>query len=294
MNQLLKKAGFAKQTRSWIIMTFGLLVNAFAWAAFLIPGKIVGGGITGVATLVYYASNGWLPVSATFFVINIFLVGLAVKILGASFGVKTIYSVIVLSIFLALLQFIIPEEGFMDVDPFLFAVIGGALDGVGIGIVFSQGGSTGGTDIIAMIINKFRNISPGRAILYMDVIIISCSMFVFGNIGSVVYGFVTMAIMAYSIDLVIEGNKQTAQIFIFSQKYEEISGELGANIGRGITFIDGQGYFTRTDTKILLIVIRKHEMSRVFQIVKEIDPNAFMSVASVMGTYGKGFEKIRA
>jgi len=294
MNQLLKKAGFAKQTRSWIIMTFGLLVNAFAWAAFLIPGKIVGGGITGVATLVYYASNGWLPVSATFFVINIFLVGLAVKILGASFGVKTIYSVIVLSIFLALLQFIIPEEGFMDVDPFLFAVIGGALDGVGIGIVFTQGGSTGGTDIIAMIINKFRNISPGRAILYMDVIIISCSMFVFGNIGSVVYGFVTMAIMAYSIDLVIEGNKQTAQIFIFSPKYEEISDELGANTGRGITFIDGQGYFTRTDTKILLIVIRKHEMSRVFQIVKEIDPNAFMSVASVMGTYGKGFEKIRA
>ncbi|MGI6478751.1 MAG: YitT family protein [Salinivirgaceae bacterium] len=294
MSKLLKKEGLARQIRSWIIMTFGLFVNALGWTAFLIPGKMVGGGVTGVATIIYYATNGWIPVSVTFFIINIFLVAIAIKILGASFGVKTIYNVIVLSVFLAVLQLVLPKEGLMDVDPFLFAVIGGALGGIGVGIVFTQGGSTGGTDIIAMIINKYRNISPGRAILYMDILIISSSVLVFKNIGSLVYGFVTMAVLAYSVDLIIEGKKQTAQIFIFSPKYEEIGSELGANIGRGITFIDGQGYFTRTDTKILLIIIRKHEMSRVFQIVKKIDPDAFMSVASVMGTYGKGFEKIRA
>lgn len=297
MNSILKKEGWTKRIKVWVIMTFGLFITAFAWTAFLVPGKMVGGGLTGISTLIYHATADWivqLPISVTFFIMNVFLILVAIKILGASFGVKTIYNVIVLSLFFAILQGIIPSEGIMEVDPFLFAVIGGALAGAGIGIVFSQGGSTGGTDIIAMIINKYRNISPGRAILYIDVLIISSSILVFKNVSSVVYGFVTMGVVAYSIDLIIEGQKQTAQIFIFSKKYEEISKELGANIGRGITLLDGQGYFTRTDTKILLIITRKYELQRVFQIVKSIDPDAFMSVNSVMGTYGKGFEKIRS
>jgi uncharacterized membrane-anchored protein YitT (DUF2179 family) len=296
MNQLLKKDSLLKHIRVWTIITFGLFLNAFAWVAFLIPGKIIGGGITGVATLVFYATEGWgfqIPVSVSFFVINVFLIALAIKILGASFGVKTIYSVIMLTFFFGLLQGIMPAEGIMDKDPFLFAVIGGALAGAGVGIVFTQGGSTGGTDIIAMIINKYHNISPGRLILYMDVLIISSSFLVFHQISSVVYGFVTMAIVAYSIDLLIEGQKQSVQIFIFSKQYEEISHQLGERLHRGITFLDGQGYYTRTETKILLIVTRKHELPRVFQIVKSIDADAFISVASVMGTYGKGFEKIR-
>ncbi len=297
MNQILKKESLFKHAKVWTIITFGLFLNAFAWVAFLIPGKIIGGGITGVATLIYYATEGWgfqIPVSVTFFIINIFLIALAVKILGASFGVKTVYSVIMLTFFFGLLQGIMPAEGIMDKDPFLFAVIGGALAGAGVGIVFTQGGSTGGTDIIAMIINKYHNISPGRLILYMDVLIIASSFLVFNQMSSVVYGFVTMAVVAYSIDLIIEGQKQSVQIFIFSKQYDAISKQLGESLHRGITFLDGQGYYTKAETKVLLIVTRKHELPRVFQIVKSIDPEAFISVASVMGTYGKGFEKIRS
>ena len=284
------------ETRRWVIMTFGLFVNAFAWVAFLIPGKIIGGGITGVATLIYYASANWgfqIPVSVTFFIINIFLIILAIKSLGASFGVKTIYSVVVLTFFFGLLQGIMPAEGIMERDPFLFAVIGGLLAGAGVGIVFTQGGSTGGTDIIAMIINKYHNVSPGRLILYMDVLIISASYLVFKELSSVVYGFVTMAVVAWAIDLLLAGNKQSTQIFIFSKRYEEIANGLHEHVGRGITLLDGQGWYSREPGKVVLIITRKHEMPHVLRIIKSIDPDAFVSAASVMGTFGKGFEHIR-
>lgn len=284
------------EVRRWVIMTIGLFINAFAWVAFLIPGKIIGGGITGVATLVYYASAGWgfqIPVSVTFFIINIFLIALAIKSLGASFGVKTIYSVVMLTFFFGLLQGILPEEGIMVRDSFLFAVIGGALAGTGVGIVFTQGGSTGGTDIIAMIINKYHNVSPGRLILYMDVLIISSSYFVFQEISSVVYGFVTMAIVSWAIDMMLAGNRQSTQIFIFSKHYEAIANELNAHVGRGITLLDGQGWYTKEPGKVVLIITRKHEMPYVLRIVKSIDAAAFVSAASVMGTFGNGFENIR-
>lgn len=297
MKPLVAKTSILKHIRVWTIITFGLFVNAFAWVAFLIPGKIIGGGVTGIATLIYYATESWgfqIPVSITFFAINIFLIALAIKTLGASFGIKTIYSVVMLSFFFGVLQGVMPAEGFMDKDPFLFAVIGGVLAGAGVGIVFTQGGSTGGTDIIAMIINKYHNISPGRLILYMDVIIISSSFLVFWQLSNIVYGFVTMAVVAYTIDMLIEGKKQSVQIFIFSKQYDEISSQLGQNIHRGITLLDAQGWYTKTDTKVILVVTRKHELPRVFQVIKSIDPDAFISVASVMGTFGKGFETIRS
>ena len=297
MKTLVAKISIFKQIRVWTIITFGLFVNAFAWVAFLIPGKIIGGGVTGISTLIYFATEGTgfqIPVSISFFAINVVLIGIAIKSLGASFGIKTIYSVFMLSFFFGLLQGIMPAEGFMDKDPFLFAVIGGALAGAGIGIVFTQGGSTGGTDIIAMIINKYFNISPGRLILYMDVFIISSAFFIFWQISNIVYGFVTMAVVAYAIDMLIEGKKQSVQIFIFSKLHDEISSHLGENMGRGITLLNAQGWYTKTDTKVILVVTRKHELPGVFQIIKSIDPDAFISVASVMGTFGKGFEKIRS
>lgn len=290
------KESVARRVRSLVILTFGLFLNAFAWSAFLIPGKIVGGGLTGLATLIFYATQGWgmpIPVSVSYLVMNVFLIALAIRILGASFGIKTVFSVLLLSFFLGLLQNILPKEGIMEADPFLFAVIGGALAGAGIGIVFTQGGSTGGTDIIAMIITKYRNISPGRLILYMDVFIISLSFLVFREVSNVVYGFVTMAVVSYTIDLIIEGQKQSVQVFIFSRHHAEISEILGQRMHRGITFLDGQGWFTREKTKIVLVITRKHELPSVLGVIKSVDPDAFVSVGSVMGTYGKGFESIR-
>ena len=283
------KQDVLKEMRRWVIMTFGLFINAFAWTAFLIPSKIIGGGLSGISTIIFYMTG--IPVGVVYLIINILLVLIAIRILGASFGVKTIFSVLVLGGFLSLLQGLI-KEPLVD-DIFLSAVLGGLLAGAGIGIVFNQGGSTGGTDIFAMIINKYRNISPGRLILYFDVVIISSSYFVFDSVERLVYGFVTMAIVAWSIDMIMAGNRQSTQIFIFSKYYEEISKELNEHINRGMTLLDAQGWYSREPGKIVLVVTRKHEMPHVLRIIKSIDPDAFISAASVMGTYGKGFENIR-
>ncbi len=178
-------------------------------------------------------------------------------------------------------------------DDFLSTVLGGILSGAGVGIVFSQGGSTGGTDIIAMIINKYRNISPGRIILYCDVFIIASSYLIFQSLEKIVYGYVAMGITSYTIDLLFTGSKQSVQMFIFSKKYNEIADRIGKEVGRGVTIIDGKGWYSGESTSILLVMVRKPEASQMFRIIKEIDRDAFMSVNNVMGVYGQGFERIR-
>ncbi|MFZ4546780.1 MAG: YitT family protein [Bacteroidales bacterium] len=275
--------------RSHLIITFGLLLTAVAWTAFLIPAKITGGGITGVSTLIFYASG--FPLGVSYLIINSILILFAIKILGRDFGVKTVFSVIVMSALFSVLQQYITKP--IVNDTFLSTVIGGILGGAGIGIVFSQGGSTGGTDIIAMIINKYRNISPGRIILYIDVFIIASSYLIFQSLEKIVYGYVAMGITSYTIDLLFTGSKQSVQIFIFSKKYNEIAERIGKEVQRGVTIIDGKGWYTGEQTKILLVMVKKPEASQIFRIIKEMDKDAFMSVNNVMGVYGKGFETIR-
>ncbi len=279
----------ARTIRTHIIMTLGLLLTAIGWTAFLIPAKITGGGITGVSTLIFYASG--FPLGVSYLIINAVLILFAVKILGRSFGVKTIFSVVVLSVLFSLLQQFITKP--IINDDFLSTVLGGILGGAGVGIVFSQGGSTGGTDIIAMIINKYRDISPGRIILYLDVFIIASSYLVFQSIEKIVYGYVAMGITSYTIDLLFTGSKQSVQIFIFSKKFDEIADRIGKEVGRGVTIIDGKGWYSGEQTKVLLVMVRKPEASQIFRIIKELDRDAFMSVNNVMGVYGKGFERIR-
>jgi uncharacterized membrane-anchored protein YitT (DUF2179 family) len=279
----------ARTIRTHIIMTFGLLLTAIGWTAFLIPAKITGGGITGVSTLIFYASG--FPLGVSYLIINAVLIVFAVKILGRSFGVKTIFSVVVLSVLFSLLQQFITKP--IINDDFLSTVLGGILGGAGVGIVFSQGGSTGGTDIIAMIINKYRDISPGRIILYLDVFIIASSYLVFQSIEKIVYGYVAMGITSYTIDLLFTGSKQSVQIFIFSKKFDDIADRIGKEVGRGVTIIDGKGWYSGEQTKVLLVMVRKPEASQIFRIIKELDHDAFMSVNNVMGVYGKGFERIR-
>lgn len=280
----------SRTIKSHLIITFGLLLNALGWTAFLIPAQITGGGITGVSTLIFYASK--FPVGISYLIINGILVLIAIKILGKGFGVKTIFSVAVLTILFSMLQQFITKP--LVNDTFLSSVIGGILGGAGVGIVFSQGGSTGGTDIIAMIINKYRNINPGRVILYIDIFIIASSFFIFRSVEKLVYGYVSMGITSYVIDLLFTGSKQSVQMFIFSKQYAIIAERIGKDIRRGITIIDGQGWYTGEQTKVLLVMVKKPEASQIFRIVKEIDQDAFMSVNNVMGVYGKGFEEIRS
>ena len=283
------KNKFTATVKDYVIITFGLLIFSFGWVLFLIPAEITGGGISGVAAVVYFATK--IPVSITYLAINVVLVLVAIKILGANFGIKTIYSIAVLTLFFAVFQNILKKP--LVEDNFLSAVLGGMAGGIGLGIVFSRGGSTGGTDIFAMIVNKYRNISPGRIILYCDVIIIASSYFVFQSPEKLVYGYVSMWVVSYSLDSFLSGANRSAQMFIFSKKHEAIADFINNEAIRGVTVLNGIGWYTKENTKIVMSVVRKRETGAIFRKIKEIDPEAFISMGSVMGVYGQGFEKLR-
>jgi uncharacterized membrane-anchored protein YitT (DUF2179 family) len=278
---------FAKPFKSYFIIAFGLFINALAWTGFLIPSEIVGGGVSGIGTIIYFTMG--FKVGYSVFIINGLLIIAALKILGFGFGIKTIFATFVLSFFLWLLQSIITEP-FVS-DRFMSAIIGGMMAGASAGIILSQGGSTGGTDIVAMMINKYRNYSPGQLILTLDLIIISSSYFVMGSIEQVVYGFVAMSVSAYCVDLVIEGRKQSVQIFIFTEMFDKIKNELVSNHDQGITELQAKDGFSQKDIKILMLLAKKKESQSILKTVKIIDPEAFISMGSVMGVYGFGFEK---
>ena len=226
----------------------------------------------------------------TVFAINIVLLLAALKVLGARIGVNTIFGITVVSLFLWLQQMLIKEP--LVNDQFMAALIGGLLAGGGLGIAFANGGNSGGTDIIALIITKYRNISMGRVILYFDIVIIASSYFIFKSIETIIYGYVTMAVLAYTIDMVLDGAKQSYQVMIFSKHNEQIGQKLVDEVGRGVTTLYGQGWY-KQQNNVLLIIIRKKDKTRVMRIIKEVDPNSFMSIAKVSGVYGQNFEDIK-
>ncbi len=285
-----------KNARMYTIIVFGLFLYAISWTAFLLPHKITGGGVSGIGALVYYATG--IPLAYTYLLINAGLILVAIRLLGANFGIKTIIGVAAGAFLLGLMQSLIKEP--VIADKFLSSIIGGGIAGVGLGIIFTQGGSTGGTDIIAMIITKYRNYSPGRIILLCDVFIIGSSFFVLldmtivNRIETIVYGYVAMAVTAYTIDAVLSGSKQSVQIFIFSTKYAEIADRITKDLKRGVTLVDGKGWYTKEEQKVLITMVRKFEANDVYRIIKEVDPDAFTSTASVMGVFGRGFETIRS
>ena len=287
------------ETKRYLIITFALLMMAFGWTGFLIPQHVLGGGVSGIATLIYYATG--ISTGISVFVINGILVLISLKVLGPSFGVKTVYSIIMASLFFSVLQHYITdpilagEMAPLVDDKFLSALIGGALAGIAIGIAFTQGGSTGGTDIVAMMVCKYRNISQGKVILLCDIIIIGCSYFVLetDKIQAIIYGFVVMGVCSYCIDLVLTGNKQSVQAFIFTSKPEKVAERIGNEMQRGVTLIKGTGWYTKREGDILMVVTHKREAQQILRIVKEEDPSAFMTMNMVMGAYGKGFEAIK-
>lgn len=297
------KTNILGEIRRYVIITFALLMMAFGWTGFLIPQHVLGGGVSGIATLIFYATG--LSTGISVFVINGILVLISLKVLGPSFGIKTVYSIIMASVFMSVLQHYITDpilagtmKPLVD-DKFLSALIGGALAGTAIGIAFTQGGSTGGTDIVAMMVCKYRNISQGKVILFLDVIIIACSYFVVkgeitDKIQTIIYGFVVMGVCSYCIDLVLTGNKQSVQAFIFTTQPEKVAERIGTEMHRGVTLIKGTGWYTKREGDILMVVTHKRESQQILRIVKEEDPAAFMTMNTVMGAYGKGFELIKS
>lgn len=275
--------------RNHLIISLGLLCSSLGWGGFLIPSQVTGGGASGLSALVFFISG--IPAGVTYLIINTVLLLVASRILGKVFALKGVYGVIFFSVFLTLFQEFIHEP--IVSDAFMATVLGSILVGTGTGIVISQGGSSGGTDIIAMIINKSRNISPGRVFVSVDVFIISCSFFVFRSVEKLVFGYCVMAISSYVVDLIISGSMQSYQILIFSRQYETIASRLSTEVRRGVSLLHGEGWYTHEKIKVIMIIIRKHEVSLVLKIVKETDPKAFLSMGQVMGVYGEGFESIK-
>ena len=285
---------------SYVVITFGLLTYTFAWSAFMLPAQIVGGGVSGMSSIIYYALGVHIPIGILNLIFNGILVAVGFKMLGSKFGANTIYGIALSSVFFIMWQQGLHVEnlfrnpdGSMQFDPFMCAIIGGALCGLGIGLSFIMGGNTGGTDIIALIVTKYYNISPGRVIMLLDIVIVGCSYFVSHKIGNVVYGYVVMGVMTYVLDMVLDGNKQSYQIMVFSLKNEEIAEAVTREVGRGATLLDAEGSFSKQAQKVLLMMVHRTDKSHVMQIINRIDENAFISVNKAQGVYGKNFEKLK-
>lgn len=286
-----------REVRSYAIITLGLIIYSFAWTNILASANVMGGGGGGIAMLVYYLTggeNGGIPIGISYLAINIILVVIAMFIIGPKFGMKTIYAMLVISGLMTAMQLYLPPNilGLAD-DKLLSAILGGGLAGAGISLCFMQGGSSGGTDIIAMIVNKYRNISYGRILMLCDVIILGISVFIFKNVTALIYGYVVVGVFGVTLDFIIAGNKQSSQIMIMSKKYQEIADKIVYDVHRGVTVLDGTGWYTKKDQKVLMVVCRKNETTQVYRVIKEIDPQAFITVGSVMGVYGEGFEVLR-
>ena len=292
----MKNKNLLKEIKPYLIITFGMLIYSFAATGFLVPHKIVGGGATGISTVLFYLFG--IPVGVGYALVNIILLVIAMKILGPKFGIKTIFAIAVGSIFLGIMQPLMPVDGILPDEKFMSTIIAAMLTGLGIGIAISVGGSTGGTDIIAMLVTKYHNVSPGKILMFCDFCVIAMTLLIYDHIdreavGGLIYGYVMMGIVSFTVDYLLTGKTQSAQLFIFTDKFDEVARELTNQVHRGVTLIDAKGWYSGQDKKIILIVARKHEASDVLRIAKQVDPNVFMTMAPVMGVFGKGFDEVK-
>lgn len=281
---------------SYVVITLGIFIYSFGWTAIMLPAKIVGGGVSGISSVLYYAAGIHIPIGIMNLVINGALLAVGFKVLGSKFGANTIYGILMSSAcFLMWQEGLHIENLFSDIieNTFMCAILGGALCGIGIGLTFCMGGNTGGTDIIALILTKFYNISPGKVIMYLDIVIIGCSYFVSHKIDNVVFGYIVMVTMTYVLDMIIDGNKQSYQVMVFSAKNKEIGETITTEVGRGATLLDAEGCYSHQHQQVLVIMCHKTDKSHVMQIIHRLDDNAFVTVTKAQGVYGKNFEKLK-
>lgn len=280
-----------REMRDYLMIALGMIMYGIGWTVFLLPNDITTGGVPGIASLVYFATG--LPVQYVYFGINFLLLLLAIRILGWKFSIKTIFAVFTLTSFLPIIQQLTDGVHLLNDQPFMACVIGASFCGGGIGIAFSSNGSTGGTDIIAAIVNKYKDVSLGRMIMICDVFIISSCYFIFHDWRRVIFGFVTLFIIGVVLDWIINSARQSVQFFIFSKKYDEIADRIIKDADRGVTVLDGTGWYSKNNVKVLVVLAKKRQSLEIFRLVKRIDPNAFISQSSVIGVYGEGFDKLK-
>ncbi len=292
------------EAKDYVFITVGLLLYALAFTIFLLPYEIVTGGVTGMSAIIFYATG--FRIENSYIIINAALLIAALKILGFKFMMKTIYAIVVLYFMLKLFQDLMPKDpdgNFIKVlgegQEFMSLVVGCCITGTGLAIVFLNNSSTGGTDIIAACVNKYKDISLGQVLMIVDVCIIgSCLLFPqFGTYveraHKMVFGYCTMFIECFMLDHVMNMRRESVQFMIFSKKHQEIAYAIGIHMDKGVTILDGHGWYTGQDMKVLCILAKKQESTEIFRLIKMIDPNAFVSQSSVIGVYGEGFDKIK-
>ena len=293
-----------KEVEDYVFITLGLILYAFGFTFFLMPYEIVTGGVAGIAAIVEYASS--FPNQYTYFLVNAALLFMALKILGWKFLVKTIYAILMLTFLLWLMKELVPRDATGQMvkilgegQDFMSLIIGCTMTGSSLGIVFLNNGSTGGTDIIAASVNKFYNMSLGTVLIFVDLVIISSCLFIpqFGSILDraymVVFGLCTMVIENFMLDYIYNRQRSSVQFMIFSDKWQEIANAIGIQLNHGVTILDGHGWYTGKERKVLCILAKKNESLTIFRLIKMIDPQAFVSQSAVIGVFGEGFDEMK-
>ena len=288
------------QIRDFFWLTLACFIFAFAWEGFMIPNGLSAGGMMGLCTVLQYATAGVIKAQYSYIVVNGLLIIIAVWAMGIGFGFKTIYSIAVSSLAMQLLgsmDFLhcLPGQFFYVRETLLIPVIAGVLEGVGIGMVIRYGGSTGGTDIVALMINKFWPVSLSKAFLIMDFFIMALILFLPGKtFADMIYAIVEIVLFSTVLDFVVAGQKSSYQLLVFSDHYQKIADHIINDLERGVTVLKAQGWYTKMDKNVLLILISKKELTNLMKEIKKTDPRAFMSVSPTSSVYGEGFEEIKA
>lgn len=286
-----------QEMKDYFFITMGIISYSLGWAAFLLPYQITTGGTTGISAIIYYAIG--FPIQWSYFIINAVLMTFAIKILGPRFSIRTTYAIFALTFFLWFFQWLVNDANGVpplllgEGQDFMACLIGASMCGAGLGIVFNSNGSTGGTDIIAAIIHKYKDVTLGRMVMACDFIIISSCYIIFHDWRRVIFGFVTLFIIGFVLDYIVNGARQSVQFFIFSKEYDKIADRIIKETHRGVTVLDGTGWYSKGNVKVLVVLAYKRQSVEIFRLVKDIDPNAFISQSSVIGVYGEGFDKLK-
>lgn len=289
--QSLSRQALLNEVKDYLMIALGLLLYGIGWTIFLLPNDITTGGVPGIASIVFFATG--FPVQYTYFSINFILLILSIKVLGWKFSIKTVYAVFTLTFITGLLQQFTQDLHLLHDQPFMACVIGASCCGLGIGLAFSHNGSTGGTDIIAAIINKYRDVTLGRVMLMCDLIIISCGYFALQDWEKVVYGYATLYICSFVLDQVVNSARQSVQFIIISKKYKEIGHSIVVGPRRGVTVINANGFYSGDEVKMLFVMAKRRDSTTIFRLIKEIDPDAYVTQSAVIGAYGDGFDRIK-
>lgn len=290
MSENIKQKTF-QEFKEFLYITLTTAVGSFGWCAFLLPHKIPIGGISGLASVIFWGID--IPIEYTYFILNIILLLVALKVLGWRFCIRTIYTVFIFATLLTLFQRIFSAAPLLPTNPFLSCIIGGILMGFGMGVALQYNASTGGSDVIAAMIHKYRNVSLGKIILSCDLVIITSSYLALHNWENVIYGFVVLFVMTFVVDYVANGMNGSVQFFIVSDKWEEIGHKINNKVQRGCTVIDAHGFYTGKTVGMLFIIARRSESHSIYETVDEIDPKAFVSQSTVNGVYGVGFDRMK-